>query len=375
MQGLSSLFEKTTLIVARRDAAFAGGIPLPASCKVVALRRPRGKDLRRKLDVLLWLPYYCAAVLWQVARADVVYAAPPGDVPMIGLALGLLLRKKLVARYAGSWHDNRETTRSNRIAKSIMRRFAGGNAVMFAAGEGDVPPAPGVEWLFSTALTNEELRGRGADTQRPPSSPLQLVYVGRLSGEKGVHVLVEALRLLSLSAGSGLPHLTLAGDGPERFALQEMVDRLGLRSRIRFAGQLARPALLELLEGSDVCVQPSLTEGFSKAWLDAFSVGVPVLSSNVGAASSVIGNQGERGWLVPPGDSQALADALQILLTSPQDWPGLRRRCRGYAQARSLENWAARIGMTCSQRWGMAFEGGRVRPWPSRPRPADVSSA
>jgi glycosyltransferase involved in cell wall biosynthesis len=367
MQGLASLFGQTTLVVARRDAAPAGGIPLPASCNVIALRRPRGKDLRRKIDVLLRLPYYGAAVFRHLAHADVVYAAPPGDVPMIGLVLGLLLRKKMIVRYAGSWHDNRETTRSNRIAKFLMRRFAGGRAVMFAAGEGDAPPAPGVEWLFSTALTDAELRGQTSELRGPPSSTPRLVYVGRLSGEKGVHVLIEALRILSLPAGSDLPILTLAGDGPERNVLEKLVDRCGLQARVRFAGQLDRPALLELLAESDICVQPSLTEGFSKAWLDAFSVGVPVLSSNVGAAASVIGERGERGWLVPPGEPQALADSLRIALTLPQDWPGLHHRCRQYAQARSLENWAARIGVECAQRWGMVFEGGKVLPQSVQP--------
>ena len=122
---------------------------------------------------------------------------------------------------------------------------------------------------------------------------------------------------------------------------------------IVFAGQVDRFELSRQLSKADLCVQPSLTEGFSKAWLDAMAHALPVLASDVGAARSVIGSDGERGWLVPPGDVQALAIALRRVLRGPVDWPALRRRCRQYAESCTLESWAQQIGEICARQWNI----------------------
>ena len=125
-------------------------------------------------------------------------------------------------------------------------------------------------------------------------------------------------------------------------------------------GQLNRRDLSQQFARADLCVQPSLTEGFSHAWLDAMAHGLPVLSSDVGAARSVIVGQGERGWLVPPGEPEALAAALQEVLCTPVDWPALRQRCREYAQDRTLETWSRRIGTLCAKPWHMRMVHGKL---------------
>jgi len=95
-------------------------------------------------------------------------------------------------------------------------------------------------------------------------------------------------------------------------------------------------------------------------WLDAMAHGLPVLASEVGAARRVIGEDGERGWLVPPGEPPALAAQLARILTSPRDWPALRRRCRAYADGRTLEAWTRRIGELCALRWQVRYADGRL---------------
>ena len=108
----------------------------------------------------------------------------------------------------------------------------------------------------------------------------------------------------------------------------------------------------------DVCVQPSLTEGYSKAWLDAFAYGLPVLGTRAGAAETVIGAPGERGWLVDPGDVEMLERALRAVVMEDRDWPALRRRCRAFAEGRTLEAWAREIGRICADQWnGRVAEG------------------
>ncbi|MGH7650173.1 MAG: glycosyltransferase [Gemmatimonadaceae bacterium] len=360
MGAIASLFDGMTLIVVRGEP-LAGGLPLPPNARVIALCAPHGQDARRKVSVIARLPYYVGAIAARVLGADVVHTPLPGDIPLLALWIALALRKRVIARYSGSWVANTQSTRMNRVTKDCMRRFAGGRNVMLATGEGAEPPAPNVEWIFSTALSVAEIERDPPDLDRGLQSPPRLIYVGRLSPEKGVATLVRALATLDGQPGHPRPHLTLAGEGPERATLEALARELRCADRITFAGQLDRRSLGEALDAADLCVQPSLTEGFSKAWLDAMSRGLPVLASEVGAARSVTGADGERGWLVPPGDPAALAAALRRVLCDASGWTAIRRRCRTYVEGRTLEVWARTIGEHCARQWDWNLDDGRLR--------------
>jgi glycosyltransferase involved in cell wall biosynthesis len=361
MTAIASLFDAMTLLITRRERPGEGGLPLPAGADVVVLRQPAGSDLRRKLSVAASLIYYLRTIARHVRQADVVHVPLPGDIPFLGMLVALALRKRLIARYGGSWVANRQTTLMNRVTRMLMRRFAGGRNVMLATGEGETPPAPGMRWIFATALSAEELRAIRPIPDRGLSDPPRIVYIGRLSPEKGVAHLIEAVALLDREGFRPLPEVVLIGSGPERASLEAQVEESGYLRRVRFAGQLDRAGLSAELQRADLCVQPSLTEGFSKAWLDAFAHGLPVLASEVGAARSVIGTNGERGWLAPPGDVRVLARQIRCILTEATDWPALRRRCIAFAQERTLDAWAREIGQVCAKQWNMALVEGRIR--------------
>jgi glycosyltransferase involved in cell wall biosynthesis len=363
MGAIASLFDEMVLVVVR-GVPQPGGLPLPANARVVPLTSPRGVDLRRKLSVLARSPYY----LWRIGASmrgvDAVHVPLPGDLPLLALITAALARKHVIARYGGSWWPNAETTAMDRFTKRCMRRLASRNGrrnVMLATGDDGTAPAPGMSWIFSTALSRSELQAIRPCLDRALADPPRLVYVGRLSVEKGVAHLLRALASLAQVRSCPLPRLTVIGDGPDRSRLEALARELGCEQIVTFTGQLARERLAVELGRADLCVQPSLTEGFSKAWLDAMAHGLPVLASNVGAARAVIGDAGEHGWLVPPGDVPALTEAIHHVLTGPIEWPSLRRRCRAYVEERTLEAWAGRIGDQCAQEWGWTIINGRLR--------------
>jgi glycosyltransferase involved in cell wall biosynthesis len=359
MSAIASLFDEATLLICRGRSR-PGGSLLPRHATVVPMRLPVGSDLRRKLDVLLHMPYYVRTIVRGCAGAEFVHVPPPGDLPLIGMVVALAMRKPLLVRYGGSWANTVRTTLANRATRWLMRRFAGGRNVMLATGEGMSAPAPGMRWIFSTALSCGELQEITPRLDRGLASPPRLIYAGRLSPEKGVADLVRAHARLTGEGFAPLPLVTVAGDGPERARLEALVAELGCGDRVHFVGQLDRPSLSRYMSQADVCVQPSLSEGFSKAWLDAFAHALPVLSSDVGAARAVIGENGERGWLVPPGDVSALTRALRAVLTEPIAWSSLRARCCAYVEGRTLEEWAKRIGEFCAQQWGVRMVGGKL---------------
>jgi glycosyltransferase involved in cell wall biosynthesis len=94
-----------------------------------------------------------------------------------------------------------------------------------------------------------------------------------------------------------------------------MAATLGVAGRIEFLGWV--DDLSSVLSRWDVFVLPSLEEGFPLAALEAMATGLPVVASSVGGVPELVVD-GKTGWLVPPGDVEALAARLHLLLSNPE---------------------------------------------------------
>jgi glycosyltransferase involved in cell wall biosynthesis len=130
-----------------------------------------------------------------------------------------------------------------------------------------------------------------------------VVAVGRLSREKGVDVLLDALGRTEQASLTVL----VAGDGPERASLEAQAGRGGLASRVRWLGQ--RRDVRDLYAAADAVAIPSRSEGLPNVVLEAADAATPVIATRVGALPDVV-RDGHSGWLVAPDDAAALAAAL-----------------------------------------------------------------
>jgi glycosyltransferase involved in cell wall biosynthesis len=358
MAAIATLFDRMTLVVLEVEAR-AGGSPLPGRATVVPLQRPAGQGWQRKLAILLSLRYYTHALRRAIADADVVHTPIPGDIPLLGMVIALLSRKRLIARYGSSWFPTAETTFMNRVTRGLMRGVAGGRNVMLATGATDGgEPAPDMHWLFASAISADEVGTVRPNVQRQCFDPVRLIYPGRLSSEKGMADLVEAFGLMRRDRVSAT--LTIAGEGPLRGWMEARLRALGCTEAVRFAGLLDRRGLLNELMSADVCILPSLTESFCKARLDAMLCGVPVLTTEVGFGRAIVGEDGERGWIVPIGDPAAISSAVSRLRSEVSDWPALRGRCRVYASRFTLEGWAEQIAEICAEQWEISIRDGKL---------------
>jgi glycosyltransferase involved in cell wall biosynthesis len=130
-----------------------------------------------------------------------------------------------------------------------------------------------------------------------------------LEVRKGQRFLLEAAALLK---NQGLEvELRIAGDGPERAALETQAAQLGLSDRVSFLGFVSEPS--RFLTEIDIAVLPSLHEGLGVAALEAMAAAKPVIATRVGGLSeSVI--DGVTGLLVAPRDARVLAEAVAVLV-------------------------------------------------------------
>jgi glycosyltransferase involved in cell wall biosynthesis len=160
---------------------------------------------------------------------------------------------------------------------------------------------------------------------------LTVGYAGRLTVEKGVDTLIEAM------AGVAGAELLVAGDGPERPALEALADRSGVRAT--FLGSVPFPELPDFYRRLDALVIPSRPapgwlEQFCRVAVEGMASGVPVLASTSGALPEVVG---DCGLLFPPDDVAALTDALRLLASDGEE----RRRLAKLGRERSRQfTWA-----------------------------------
>ena len=151
-------------------------------------------------------------------------------------------------------------------------------------------------------------------SKKPTSNDqMRLAIPGRVTREKGHWVALDAFKSL---VGYRDIKLDVLGGGRLQLELEEQCKKLNLNGVVSISGVLSHKDLLSRLKNSDICLIPSLFEGFGIVALEAMALGVPVIASDIGGLSEIISDE-VTGLLVPPGDSHALASACRRLVENP----------------------------------------------------------
>ncbi len=180
------------------------------------------------------------------------------------------------------------TTVSSWLAEEVARMVTGARAV--------VAPMPVDTARFAPDGTR--------DTNR-------ILFVGRLTEQKGVQHLLHALTLMQSRA-----ILDIVGDGPNREPLVLLAQSLGVGDRVRFHGLATPDRLVGFYRAAAAVVIPSIEEGLGLVAVEALLCSAPVIASNSGGLPDVIRDQ-RTGLLVPPGEPEEIARAVDRLLTDP----------------------------------------------------------
>lgn len=172
----------------------------------------------------------------------------------------------------------------------------------------------GLDPSVITAVENRDQTALKAELEIDPNH-INIIMVAQLYRPKGQHLAIEALARLTTKFPN--VRLYLLGDHvideyrPYRLELDQLVEKHNLQGNVRFTGW--RKDALDVVSLMDILIHPSLTEGFGRAVLEGMALGKPVIASHVGGLREAIQN-GQNGFLIEPGDINALATKLCDLL-------------------------------------------------------------
>ena len=142
------------------------------------------------------------------------------------------------------------------------------------------------------------------------TSIFTVLYVGELIKLKGVNYLLAALQRVHREYSQ--VRLTIIGEGNCKTELDRMSEEMGIAEYVEFTGFLKPEEVKEHMLKSDVLVLPSLTEGLPRVIIEAMAAGLPVIATDVGSVKELV-KDGENGFLVKPGDIDALTKAIMNL--------------------------------------------------------------
>lgn len=177
---------------------------------------------------------------------------------------------------------------------------------------------PAAEYVKQLTKHKVEIIPNGIDLSKykpkrtPPMSAPTIFYVGRLEKRKGVKYLLRAFQKLQEQLPAA--QLIIAGDGPERERLEQMVEELAV-NHVDFLGYIEEAEKIHLMQSVDLFCAPAMYgESFGIVLLEALACGVPIVAGSNPGYASVLQERGSLG-LVNPRDTDDFSRRLQLMLT------------------------------------------------------------
>ncbi len=285
----------------------------------------RWRWLARPLDT--W-----ARLRWLVSEVDVVHVHVFSGFGLFFIALARLYGKPVLVKLPNVGDDGLPGLARQRLGRLRLWLLSRADAVV-AMAQQSLQELDAIGFPRPRVLTTPNgIRLTPRPFVRGPCDDgCRFMLVGRLHEQKGIQDLLAALKVLPSPAAIARWQLDLVGDGPLRAEIERRIVTMGLQERVRVLGH--RDDVGVVLADCDAFVLPSYREGNSNAILEAMRAGLPVVSTRVGGTPMLVGAAG-AALLHEPGDVQALADRLALMIMPP----GLRREL-GTAMRKRVETY------------------------------------
>jgi len=317
-----------------------GDAEVPPGVKIV---RVPGLPLPKYPDLTIGQPY--ALRVMRAVREfqpDVVHVAPEFTMGLTGLRAA----KKMGVPAVASFHTNLPGTLpyygfgwASGICWEYLRWFHNHARVTFC------PSETNRQVLLDRGFKHVQIWSRGVDTERfapahrsaevrqkhGPDDALHLLYVGRLTPEKDLHMLFQAYQRLTAMSLNKPVHLVVAGDGAYSPKMMAAAPK-----NVSFAGYLEGEELSRAYSSADVFVFPSKVETLGNVVLEALSSGLPVVGVAQGGTLENV-RHGVNGVLCEPGDTDSFAAGVLEVSQNEELRRQLARNARAWAEQRTWD--------------------------------------
>jgi glycosyltransferase involved in cell wall biosynthesis len=348
MHTWGKIFPNLVLAAPYRNTAPPGDCSvLPDNIKVVRQPETGGVTVNAKLRQLAMLPYSIVRLCIAMWGVDAVHVRCPGNLGLLGVVISPLFHRKRVAKFAGQWDGYDGEPWTVRLQRWLLRSHWWNAPVMVYTEKKNEPKH--IVPFFTSAITSSQMtRACASSIARPATRPARVLYAGRLSKAKNVHVLLNAVAAV-LQDGEPLT-CTIVGEGPERDVLENLAERLGIKDRVVFTGGLSSDAVLDHYEAADVLVLASETEGWPKTITEGMAFGLVCIGSDRGLTRTMLAEG--RGYVVEPGNTNTLAAALRdACRMSPQELSSMRGRATKWSSQFTTEHFRDSLRDTLEDRW------------------------
>lgn len=278
---------------------------------MLAMRRRSGRSL---LPHLAYLAEACELVGWlekeQITHLHAHFGTNPAEVAMLTRELG-------GPPYSFTVHGPEEFDKPEALGLGEKGRRAAFVVAISSFGRSQLFRwLPMADWRKVKVVHCGLERAFHEGAPEAPASAARLVCVGRLCEQKGQLLLVQALHRV---VSRGLPfELVLAGDGEMRPEIEALVDRLGMRKHVRITGWIGSDEVRSELLAARALVLPSFAEGLPVVIMEAMALRRPVITTFVAGIPELVRDV-DNGWLVPAGDVEQLALAIEACLRASPD--------------------------------------------------------
>jgi glycosyltransferase involved in cell wall biosynthesis len=322
---LATLFDEVVHVAPVHDEPPpASAMPYEAANVTVRAVHPSGGErLVDKVRVLVDMPAWARVIASEMRHADVMHVRSPANIAMVamGLMTAVPSPRRRWLKFAGNWAGRDHEPLSYRVQREWARRFALHRAEVTVNGTWP-DQAQHIHSFLNPCLTDEELlAGRTAAAGKRHGAPFRLLFVGRLSPEKGVDCILAAAR--RLVADGVAFELDLVGDSDAIDGYRQQAASIGAPCRIH--GWLPRPAIGALYREAHLLLLPSASEGWPKVISEAMAYGVVPVATSVSSIPSILGEIGVGATIDGQSDAQ-LARSIQAYTANPARWRDESRR-------------------------------------------------
>lgn len=282
---------------------------------------------------------YFLKVIYLGASSDIIFCADSSfGAAWVASLANTILRKKLIIRVTGDYAWEQGAQRYGisdsmddfQVKKYGLRISLLRWAQKFALRRANLVIAPSeylkriicvwdidankIKVIYNGIAINDKSSTKAIISNQEVNAAVQLISAGRLVPWKGFSILLDCMANFKAKGISA--HLVIAGDGPEFKELSDKIKILDLDGEVAMVGRVSRAELYKLLSDSDIFILNSGYEGLSHQIIEAMSLGLPIIASNIGGNPEVV-QSGRNGILTAYNDKKQLENAILQLIKDP----------------------------------------------------------